>query len=153
MNSPAKWREKEFNHWQYYAPGYAVYADVRKIKNELDKDVFSYNVRCMFGFEVDGNFPSGRAKDLESAKRIVEAICSGTNTCEKLNPTDPERQSSELECIKNELDQYTKEVKAILDYCGRYTIRASEGDLASLAITTVKMKDLLDKHEKETEKL
>ena len=84
FNRPAVWREINNDHWQYHAPGYAVYATIVPVKNK--KGRWLWDVRVMFSCErPDRQRTKGVATTLEGAMRIVEIICSETGTCDSIN--------------------------------------------------------------------
>lgn len=82
-NLPAEWREMADGYWQYLAPGYAVYATIALLEDNLR---WAWDARVMFNCErKDNHRTAGIATSKEGAMRIVEAVCSETGTCEPAN--------------------------------------------------------------------
>lgn len=82
-NLPAKWREMPDGHWQYHAPGYAVYGTIVP----MDDGKWQWDARVMCDCDrPDKQRTRGVALSMDGAKRIVEIICTETGTCNPINP-------------------------------------------------------------------
>lgn len=93
-NPPAKWREMIDGHWQYHAPGYAVYGTIHP---KDDGGHWLWDARVMFDCErPDRERTRGVATSREGAMRVLETVCMETGTCYPIS-----------KCRDRELQTYT----------------------------------------------